>query len=420
MALLRVVFAILAGIVISFPSSSATVDWGFVGVMGNNTVINSPSNGTVLVNGIDVMALADKLERFATVVTQLEVRNAELATANSELQSQVRDMKCQMTELYSMLDATPTSCSPCQVGNTSLFTLKQEPFMGRIALSADEKRLYSWMHVLYPTILIWDNTQHPPKIMANFSSGHTKHMYVLVLSSDETHMYTGSEDHTIRVWNNTHNPPTHLRTITMSPYNIRTLIITRDESRAFIGSYTSSIQSLNLVDGTHVSMLSHGGTVTDFVLGASETVLYSASYDSTIRIWDVSTPQGILLHTLTGHTALVNTLALTSDETRLYSGAYDNTIRVWDVQEVPVLLHTVTHHTDRLHSLALASDNHYMYSTSSDGTIRTWNVTQPLPQPINIISTSTPVSSLLLSSDDTRAYGVAQPSEIRAWQVQCP
>ncbi len=58
-------------------------------------------------------------------------------------------------------------------------------------------------------------------------------------------------------------------------------------------------------------------------------MIASASWDKTVRLWDVRT--GAVLRTLTGHRSGVTTVAFSPDGTLIASGSRDNTVRLWDV-----------------------------------------------------------------------------------------
>jgi WD40 repeat protein len=58
------------------------------------------------------------------------------------------------------------------------------------------------------------------------------------------------------------------------------------------------------------------------------TRLASASYDETVKVWDVASGQE--LRTLRGHTGSVRSVAFSPDGARLASASSDNTVKVWD------------------------------------------------------------------------------------------
>ena len=64
----------------------------------------------------------------------------------------------------------------------------------------------------------------------------------------------------------------------------------------------------------------HRNTVTCLVLTNNRRFLYSASYDKTIRVWDVNS--GKLMLTIRGHRAAVKSFVLTGNNSQIFSGKF--------------------------------------------------------------------------------------------------
>lgn len=113
------------------------------------------------------------------------------------------------------------------------------------------------------------------------------------------------------------------------------------------------------VEGTHCkryylqcpskATLSDHSPVQTVIIDPYRPQAYSASEDTTIRIWNFRTCE--CLHILTGHTQLVGVLTIT--QSFLVSAAADETVRIWD-PETGVMLNslpggtTADHHENGL------------------------------------------------------------------------
>ncbi|MDX1548341.1 MAG: hypothetical protein R3247_15185, partial [Rhodothermales bacterium] len=102
---------------------------------------------------------------------------------------------------------------------------------------------------------------------------------------------------------------------------------------------------------------------------AVDTLLASASLDSTVILWSART--GRVLGTLHGSTDAVKSLAFSPSGDTLATGTYDGTILLWEVATRRVLA-TWQAHADAVWSLAFAPGGR-LASASDDGTLLLWS-----------------------------------------------
>ena len=65
-------------------------------------------------------------------------------------------------------------------------------------------------------------------------------------------------------------------------------------------------------------------------------ILASASFDSTVRLWDVD--RGVCIHKLTKHTEPVYSVAFSPDGQLLASGSFDKCVHIWSTQVTVIFL----------------------------------------------------------------------------------
>ncbi len=78
-----------------------------------------------------------------------------------------------------------------------------------------------------------------------------------------------------------------------------------------------------------VPQTGHTKAITKVAFARNDTLVVSASFDNTVKIWDVES--SFELRALTGHTAPVKALAVTQDGLRVASGGNDKKVKIWDV-----------------------------------------------------------------------------------------
>lgn len=103
-------------------------------------------------------------------------------------------------------------------------------------------------------------------------------------------------------------------------------------------------------------------------IAAHGDILVSGSYDSTVRVWRIST--GESLHVLQGHTQRVYSVVLDTKRNRCISGSMDSLVKIWDL-DTGACLHTLEGHALLVGLLDLRDEK--LVSAAADSTLRVWD-----------------------------------------------
>lgn len=118
------------------------------------------------------------------------------------------------------------------------------------------------------------------------------------------------------------------------------------------------------------SFKAHDDSVTCLVFDEPFGKLVTASRDSTVKVWNLSSEKCI--GQLKGHLASVHSLAL--DGGVVATGSIDATVKLWDLTQAgkPCLMKSLDGHMDEVTALGMSSG--VLVSGSADKTIRQWDV----------------------------------------------
>jgi F-box and WD-40 domain protein CDC4 len=192
---------------------------------------------------------------------------------------------------------------------------------------------------------------------------------------------TGSRDSQLRVWRlpepnsrryiqtappaNDADCPFFVRTLQGHSHSVRAIAAHGDTLVS--GSYDSTVRVWKISTGECQHILQgHSQKVYSVVLDHARNRAISGSMDSLVKIWDLNT--GACLYTLEGHTLLVGLLDLRDD--RLVSAAADSTLRIWD-PETGKCKSTLMAHTGAI--TCFQHDGRKVIS-GSEKTVKMWDV----------------------------------------------
>ncbi|KAK9469246.1 WD40 repeat-like protein [Lipomyces arxii] len=121
----------------------------------------------------------------------------------------------------------------------------------------------------------------------------------------------------------------------------------------------------------------HAGWVTCLTTTpGNPDLLLSGSRDKTLIVWQLTRDEfsyGVPKRSLHGHSHIVQDVTISSDGLFAISASWDKTMRLWDLTTGKTIQRFVGHNSDVL-SVSFSSDNRQIVSGSRDKTIKLWNI----------------------------------------------
>ncbi|MFG2882969.1 hypothetical protein ACGFYV_11815 [Streptomyces sp. NPDC048297] len=191
------------------------------------------------------------------------------------------------------------------------------------------------------------------------------------------------------------------------------------------GTYSRLISVVNAPLAT--PLLGHTGAVYLTSFSPDGKTLATASYDRTVRLWDVgdrSRPRP-LGAPLTGHTSWVSSAVFSPDGRTLASAGDDGTVRLWDVSDrarPKPLGAPLTGHRGTIYLVAFSPDGKTLASAGEDHTVRLWNVAHPgRATALGVLRGHTAAVRSVAFSPDGRTLATGGDDDgIRLWNVADP
>lgn len=124
------------------------------------------------------------------------------------------------------------------------------------------------------------------------------------------------------------------------------------------------------------SLAGHSGWVTAIATSSENPdLLVSSSRDKHIIVWNLKRGEddlGYPKKILHGHNHFVSDVVLSSDGQFALSASWDKTLRLWDLN-TGATVHRFVGHTSDVLSVSFSADNRQIVSASRDKTIKLWN-----------------------------------------------
>ena len=213
--------------------------------------------------------------------------------------------------------------------------------------------------------------------------------------------------------------PNYIATLEGHTQAVSSVSFSPDRTILASASYDHTIRLWDMSTEKDIAILEgHKGPVSSVSFSPDGTILASAGryIDGTIRLWDVQTEENIAI--LDAHRRSVRSVSFSPDETILASGANSTlgTVELWDVAK-RVRIATLVGHTGPIPSLSFASDGTILASGSEDRTVKIWDV--EIKENIATFTGHTSaISTVSFSPDGSTLASGSWDNTIRLWDVQ--
>ncbi len=201
---------------------------------------------------------------------------------------------------------------------------------------------------------------------------------------------------------------------------VRALAISADGSTAISGSFDTSAILWSLKTDTAKQVLRfHDGAVNAVAfLGAGADSVATSGADMRVAIWKAGETQPRTV--LRGHTAPVVSLAVSPNGTMLASASWDRTVRLWRLAGANSSPRVLEGHQQNVNGVAFLPDGSAVASAGYDATLRIWPLARngaalvvSLPSPLNTVAVA-PDGEILCAGADAKVYLISPAGEVRA------
>ncbi|XP_021733694.1 protein JINGUBANG-like [Chenopodium quinoa] len=246
-------------------------------------------------------------------------------------------------------------------------------------------------------------------------TGHTSYIFSLTLAGK--YLYTGSSDNEIRVWKR--NPFSYEadeesladNVVAVGKTAVKSLVVLANQ--LFSAHQDCKIRIWKIKAQEPFKNIKYEKVATLPTLG-----------DRTKKLLNPNNQVEIRRHkkcTWVHHVDTVSGIALSQDQSLLYSVSWDRTLKIWQTSDFKCLESVTNAHDDAINAIAVSYDG-YVYTGSADKKIKVWKKL-PGDKKHTLVNTLekhiSGINALALSPDGLLLYSGACDRSILVWEKSC-
>jgi guanine nucleotide-binding protein subunit beta-2-like 1 protein len=169
----------------------------------------------------------------------------------------------------------------------------------------------------------------------------------------------------------------------------------------------------------HRALRGHGHFVSDVVLSKDGQFALSASWDSTLRLWDLN--ESKTTRRFVQHTKDVTSVAFSADNRQIVSGSKDKTIRLWNtLGECKITIDDAAQsHTDWVSSVAFSPNvvTPMIVSAGWDKVVKVWTLTEEFKLKQTLTGHTGYVNTVSISPDGSLCASGGKDGTAMLWDL---
>jgi guanine nucleotide-binding protein subunit beta-2-like 1 protein len=164
------------------------------------------------------------------------------------------------------------------------------------------------------------------------------------------------------------------------------------------------------------SLGGHSQPVADVVISSDGQFALSASWDKTLRLWDLST--GTTVRVFTGHGKDVNSVAFSQDNRQIVSASRDKSLKLWNTLAECKFTLTDDGHSDWVSCVRFSPSQKMplIVSAGWDKLVKVWSLSNCKLR-TNLVGHTAPVYCVTVSPDGSLCASGGKDSTAMLWDV---